>query len=64
MTWGEVKGSDSVMGFLIGVMKISFWIELYSDLKTTELLNTFEMVNFMICELYFYFKKNICDLHK
>lgn len=38
MTWERGEGGlTSVMGFLIGVMKM-FWIELHSDLKTTELL--------------------------
>ena len=38
MTWERGEGGlTSVMGILIGVMKM-FWIELHSDLKTTELL--------------------------
>ena len=37
-TWERGEGGlTSVMGFLIGVMKM-FWIELHSYLKTTELL--------------------------
>ena len=38
VTWERGEGGlTSVMGILIGVMKM-FWIELHSDLKTTELL--------------------------